>query len=150
MYTSKVDVVKLKRSSNVNCGDMIDSWCCNDYIQQNGTTSAPLLVWLQGGPGDSSLFGLFNENGPIAVDETGMAYKRNVTWNLDYHILYIDNPVSLHEKLQLISVVLEATRNTLRNFLGEDAPRPPSFHTYQHHSLFPPPQLKISCINYTG
>ena len=32
---------------------------------------APLLLWLQGGPGGSSLFGLFNENGPLYVDKDG-------------------------------------------------------------------------------
>ena len=38
---------------------------------QNGDTKAPLLLWLQGGPGGSSLFGLFNENGPLMVDKSG-------------------------------------------------------------------------------
>lgn len=38
---------------------------------QNEDTKAPLLLWLQGGPGESSLFGLFNENGPIMVDKSG-------------------------------------------------------------------------------
>lgn len=33
--------------------------------------NAPLLLWLQGGSGTSSLFGLFNENGPLMVDENG-------------------------------------------------------------------------------
>jgi len=42
----------------------------NVYIQ-NGDTGAPLLLWLQGGPGDSSLFALFNENGPIMIDKNG-------------------------------------------------------------------------------
>ena len=32
---------------------------------------APLLLWLQGGPGMSSLFDLFNENGPLMVDKYG-------------------------------------------------------------------------------
>ena len=38
------------------------------FLLQNANRSAPLLLWLQGGPGGSSLFGLFVENGPLYVD----------------------------------------------------------------------------------
>ena len=62
---------------------------------QKADTSAPLMLWLQGGPGGSSLFGLFNENGPLVVDSSGQVSLRKVTWNTDYHMLYIDNPVSM-------------------------------------------------------
>ena len=29
--------------------------------------TAPLIVWIQGGPGSSSMFGLLKENGPFLV-----------------------------------------------------------------------------------
>ena len=32
-------------------------------------TDAPVLLWLQGGPGASSLFGMFTEIGPFDIDE---------------------------------------------------------------------------------
>ncbi|XP_029657539.1 venom serine carboxypeptidase-like [Octopus sinensis] len=44
------------------------------YYFQNGNKSAPILVWLQGGPGESSMYGLFLENGPYYVDSD---YKGN-------------------------------------------------------------------------
>ena len=37
-------------------------------FQENPET-APVVLWLQGGPGGSSLFGLFVENGPYGVNQ---------------------------------------------------------------------------------
>jgi vitellogenic carboxypeptidase-like protein len=53
----------------------------------------PLLVWLQGGPGSSSLFGLFSEQGPVLIDKSGTLHARDITWNSKYHLLFIDQPV---------------------------------------------------------
>ncbi|OTF80121.1 hypothetical protein BLA29_013020, partial [Euroglyphus maynei] len=47
-------------------------------------TNVPVLLWLQGGPGGSSLFGLFVENGPIKVSADGMPYMRDDTWNREF------------------------------------------------------------------
>lgn len=54
---------------------------------------APILLWLQGGPGSTSLLGLFAENGPFSVNEFGNPVKRNYSWHLDHHLIYVDNPV---------------------------------------------------------
>ncbi|XP_047518088.1 venom serine carboxypeptidase [Pieris napi] len=53
---------------------------------------APVIVWLQGGPGASSLYGLFTENGPLRVRD-GKFERRKYNWALSHHIIYIDNPV---------------------------------------------------------
>lgn len=55
-------------------------------------TSAPVVLWLQGGPGGSSLFGLFIELGPLFVTKKGFSVRK-YHWALDYHLIFIDNPV---------------------------------------------------------
>uniref|UniRef100_A0A182UCJ9 Carboxypeptidase n=1 Tax=Anopheles melas TaxID=34690 RepID=A0A182UCJ9_9DIPT len=56
-------------------------------------TTAPLVLWLQGGPGASSLFGLFEENGPFRITADLQAQERPHSWYENHHLLYIDNPV---------------------------------------------------------
>jgi vitellogenic carboxypeptidase-like protein len=64
------------------------------FPAQNGNKpDTPVMLWLQGGPGASSLFGLFTEVGPIYIDGNNNIQLRPVTWNKNYHLLFIDNPV---------------------------------------------------------
>lgn len=63
------------------------------FPAQNGNKSAPLLIWLQGGPGGSSLFGLFSEMGPYSLSKDLKTIPRPVTWNKEYAMLFIDNPI---------------------------------------------------------
>ncbi|XP_047538047.1 venom serine carboxypeptidase-like [Vanessa atalanta] len=58
----------------------------------NKNKNAPVVLWLQGGPGGSSLFGLFTENGPIIVTKEGFS-TRKYHWALKNHLIFIDNPV---------------------------------------------------------
>lgn len=54
--------------------------------------NAPVLLWLQGGPGGSSLYGLFTELGPLIVKKDGFALRK-YHWALNNHLIFIDNPV---------------------------------------------------------
>ncbi|KAL4458966.1 hypothetical protein ABPG75_013831 [Micractinium tetrahymenae] len=55
--------------------------------------NAPLVAWLQGGPGCSSLIGLFFENGPYTINDTlGLVPNPN-TWAAAANLIYIDSPV---------------------------------------------------------
>jgi len=75
-------------------GSVAHKCLCPRYFDaQNGDKSAPLVVWLQGGPGGSSLFGLFSEMGPYSLSPELELLPRNSTWNRDYAMIFIDNPV---------------------------------------------------------
>ncbi|XP_069067558.1 probable serine carboxypeptidase CPVL [Pleurodeles waltl] len=55
--------------------------------------NAPLLLWLQGGPGGTSMFGLFVEHGPYVVNKNLTLCARKYPWTSHYSLIYIDNPV---------------------------------------------------------
>ena len=59
----------------------------------NGDIEAPVLLWLQGGPGASSLFGLFTEIGPFNIGKEMKIEPRAQSWNQDHHMLFLDNPL---------------------------------------------------------
>ena len=51
------------------------------------------MLWMTGGPGESSLFALFGENGPFSIQENLTLGKRNYSWHTNHNMVYIDNPV---------------------------------------------------------
>src|ERR1700712_2902323 len=58
-------------------------------------SEAPLTVWINGGPGSSSMIGLFQENGPCGIDIDGNVYDNPYSWSNVSNMLYIDNPTQV-------------------------------------------------------
>lgn len=70
----------------------------DDSTLNNKTSTAPLIIWLNGGPGCSSMDGLFLENGPLRFvkDENGNFQLKPAphSWHkAPAYTLYIDQPV---------------------------------------------------------
>jgi serine carboxypeptidase-like clade 2 len=56
----------------------------------------PLLVWMNGGPGASSLLGLFTEHGPFRPMPHGLTLEMNpFSWNKFANIIYLEAPVGV-------------------------------------------------------
>ena len=67
------------------------------YVEsQNKPATDPVVLWLNGGPGCSSMEGMFYENGPYVFQEqsTNLLYN-NYTWNLYANMLYFESPVGV-------------------------------------------------------
>ena len=52
----------------------------------------PLVLWLNGGPGCSSLDGWSAENGPMQMDAKGNFVLNEYSWNRAANMLYIESP----------------------------------------------------------
>ncbi|BES89374.1 unnamed protein product [Nesidiocoris tenuis] len=63
------------------------------FPAESQSKDAPVALWLQGGPGGSSMFGLFTETGPLEIKLDLSLRRRKYSWTNDFHMLYIDNPV---------------------------------------------------------
>lgn len=56
-------------------------------------SQTPLLIWLQGGPGCSSMVGNFYELGPWRVNHRIELERNKGTWNRIFGLLFLDNPI---------------------------------------------------------
>ncbi|XP_072135373.1 lysosomal protective protein-like isoform X1 [Mobula birostris] len=63
---------------------------------QRDPTTDPVVLWLNGGPGCSSLDGFLSENGPLHVDDNGQTlYINEYSWNKVANMLYLESPAGV-------------------------------------------------------
>ncbi|KAL3269550.1 hypothetical protein HHI36_008615 [Cryptolaemus montrouzieri] len=62
------------------------------FFPSESNSTDPVVLWLQGGPGATSMYGLFTENGPFEINNQSEVILREKSWTKMNNLLYIDNP----------------------------------------------------------
>lgn len=66
------------------------------FQARHNPESAPLVIYLDGGPGESSMFGVTQENGPCNINpDSNSTTLTPFSLNNYANVLYIDQPVSV-------------------------------------------------------
>lgn len=74
---------------NEACGDNLFFW----FFESLGSPKTdPVVVWLNGGPGSSSMLGLFAENGPYKINDDLSLSDNPSSWHRISNLLVIDQP----------------------------------------------------------
>lgn len=63
------------------------------FESRNDPSTDPIVLWLSGGPGCSSMSGLFFENGPSSIGADIKPIRNDFSWNSNASVLYLDQPV---------------------------------------------------------
>lgn len=65
------------------------------FESRNDPKNDPVILWLNGGPGCSSLTGLFLELGPASVDKNLKIINNPYSWNTNASVIFLDQPVNV-------------------------------------------------------
>jgi len=92
--TAKLNFSQYAGYINVNAaaGRNLFYW----FVESQGNPSMdPLFIWLQGGPGCSSLFGFLTEHGPFKITSNGGVVLNEYSWNTNANIIYLESPAGV-------------------------------------------------------
>ncbi|THY68808.1 carboxypeptidase Y-like protein A [Aureobasidium pullulans] len=65
------------------------------FESRNDPKNDPVILWLNGGPGCSSLTGLFMELGPSSINKDGSLKYNPSSWNANASVIFLDQPVNV-------------------------------------------------------
>lgn len=91
---SALKVDKVKQWSgylDVASGKHLFFWM---FESRNDPKNDPVVLWLNGGPGCSSLTGLFFELGPARIDRNLRLVHNPYSWNNNATVIFLDQPVN--------------------------------------------------------
>lgn len=117
------------------------------FVESQGNPSTdPVLLWLNGGPGASSLLGFFSEHGPFRPQPNGIDLDfYPYSWNKIANIIYLESPVGVGFSYS----------NTPRDYITNDTQTALDTYTFldmwfQEYPEFLPNDFYITGESYAG
>jgi len=80
-------------ASSVENGTMLHYW----FALTSGpiSKSTPVILWLNGGPGSSSVTGMMEEQGPVLMGDNGVMVANPYSWTQAGHFLILESPAGV-------------------------------------------------------
>ncbi|OQO05882.1 Carboxypeptidase Y A [Cryoendolithus antarcticus] len=101
LRTKKVDPAKLGVDKVKQFSGYLDNEEDDKHLfywffeSRNDPKNDPVVLWLNGGPGCSSLTGLFMELGPSSITKKGEVKYNPQSWNANASVIFLDQPVNV-------------------------------------------------------
>jgi vitellogenic carboxypeptidase-like protein len=86
----------IRRGSGVQGAQEVDEGLFYWFVGAKDHAHKPTVLWTNGGPGSSSFWGFFLENGPYSVDAKGKTLSRRAhAWNNHANYMIFEHPLSV-------------------------------------------------------
>ena len=63
--------------------------------EREDAASRPTVLWLNGGPGSSSILGFLQENGPLLINRTGGLMRNPWAWTKEANLVALESPAGV-------------------------------------------------------
>jgi cathepsin A (carboxypeptidase C) len=81
---------------NLECTGTGDSGLFYWYVARpHPSATTPTILWTNGGPGSTSFWGFFTENGPYRVDPSGTLHTQTDSWNDHADYMIFEHPLGV-------------------------------------------------------
>lgn len=82
-------------ASAVAPGTKLHYWFAQHATKSLDDATVPVVLWLNGGPGSTSVLGMLQEHGPLLINATGGLMENPWAWTTEAHLVVLESPAGV-------------------------------------------------------